>query len=128
MFLETLACKVLTVPPQELGCFSEEVVGKVEEHQRHSQEVERHGDGAGVVEECHVNPCQTRRETHHLCLYMNINIRTRNIPGSVVLVVHLLARFQLCDCRIQGRDEKIQDQDGRYYLIHGNGPKRKHAS
>ena len=58
VLLEAPARKVFPVAPQELGGFPEEVAGQVEEDQRQSQEVEGHGDGARVVEEGHVNPCQ----------------------------------------------------------------------
>ena len=58
MLLEAPTRKVFPVAPQELGGFPEEVARQVEEDQWQSQEVEGHGDGAGVVEEGHVNPCQ----------------------------------------------------------------------
>ena len=58
MLLEAPARKVFPVSPQELGGFPEEVAGQVEEEQGQAQEVEGHGDGARVVEEGHVNPCQ----------------------------------------------------------------------
>ena len=60
MLLEAPARKVFSVAPQELGGFPEDVAGQVEEDQGQSQEVEGHGDGARVVEEGHVNPCQKR--------------------------------------------------------------------
>ena len=77
MFLKSLACKILSVPPQELGHFSEEVVGQVKEDEGQPQEVEGHGNGAGVVEERQVNPCQTRGEIRRSfrfkCLKYNLS-------------------------------------------------------
>ena len=44
----------------------------------------------------------------------------RNLPGCVVVVVPLLACFQPGDCRVHGRDEEVQDQDGGDDLIQGH--------